>query len=49
MGIPALMTAEELLVLQPAHKPTELVRGVLIVREPAGSCVLSRGSSAGKI
>jgi Uma2 family endonuclease len=36
MAMPALVTAEELLVLQPAHKRTELVRGVMIVREPAG-------------
>ena len=29
-----LMTAEELLVQQPPHKSTELVRGRMIVREP---------------
>lgn len=33
---PALLTAEDLARLQPPHKRTELVRGVMIVREPAG-------------
>lgn len=32
----ALMTAEELLATSPPNKRTELVRGVLVVREPAG-------------
>ena len=31
------MTAEELLRTQAPHKRTELVRGMLVVREPAGS------------
>ncbi len=34
MYAPALMTADELLVLQPPDKSTELVRGRMIVREP---------------
>lgn len=34
--IPSLMTAEELLRLNLPNKRTELVRGVLVVREPAG-------------
>jgi Uma2 family endonuclease len=33
---PASVTAEELLALSMPHKRVELVRGVLIVREPAG-------------
>jgi Uma2 family endonuclease len=33
---PALMTADDLLRLQPPDKRTELVRGRMIVREPAG-------------
>lgn len=36
MTAPALMTAEELLHLNLPNKRTELVRGVLVVREPAG-------------
>ncbi len=36
MSLPAPMTAEELLELNIPDKRTELVRGVLIVREPAG-------------
>ena len=36
MPPPALMTAEQLLELNIPNKRTELVRGVLIVREPAG-------------
>jgi Uma2 family endonuclease len=32
----ALMTADDLLHLRVSHKRTELVRGVLVVREPAG-------------
>src|SRR5213078_3275399 len=34
---PPLMTADELLQTHVPHKRTELVRGVLVVREPAGS------------
>src|SRR5213595_31298 len=34
---PPLMTADELLRTHVPHKCTELVRGVLVVREPAGS------------
>ena len=34
MCAPALMTADELLVLQPPDKSTELLRGRMIVREP---------------
>jgi Uma2 family endonuclease len=34
---PATLTAEELLRLNLPHKRTELVRGALIVREPAGA------------
>ena len=34
--VPPLMTAEELLRLNLPNKRTELVRGVLVVREPAG-------------
>lgn len=36
MTSPGLMTAEELLHLNLPNKRTELVRGVLVVREPAG-------------
>ena len=36
MSQPAFMTAEELLHLNLPNKRTELVRGVLVVREPAG-------------
>jgi len=38
LGVPiaALMTADELLALSVPDKRTELVRGVLVVREPAG-------------
>jgi Uma2 family endonuclease len=36
MSTPALLTAEELLRLNLPNKRTELVRGVLVVREPAG-------------
>jgi Uma2 family endonuclease len=36
MSAPALMTAEDLLRLNLPNKRTELVRGVLVVREPAG-------------
>ena len=36
MNAEGTMTAEELLRLQPPHKRTELVRGRLVVREPAG-------------
>jgi Uma2 family endonuclease len=36
MTAPALLTAEDLLRLQPPDKRTELVRGRMIVREPAG-------------
>lgn len=36
MSQPALLTAEELLRLNLPDKRTELVRGVLLVREPAG-------------
>src|SRR5256885_15729737 len=35
-GMSPLMTAEELLQTNPPNKRTELVRGRLIVREPAG-------------
>ena len=34
--VPAQMTAEELLHLNLPNKRTELVRGILVVREPAG-------------
>src|SRR5213080_658178 len=34
---PPLMTADELLRTHTPHKRTELVRGMLVVREPAGS------------
>ena len=34
--VPPLMTAEELLRLNLPNKRTELVRGVLVIREPAG-------------
>lgn len=34
---PRLMTAEELLRNDIPHKSTELVRGVLVVREPPGA------------
>jgi Uma2 family endonuclease len=37
MSLAALMTADELLHLHIPNKCTELVRGVLIVREPPGS------------
>ena len=33
---PTMMTADELLTLDLPHKRTELVRGRLVVREPAG-------------
>ena len=36
MPDPALLTAEDLVRLQPPDKRTELVRGRMIVREPAG-------------
>src|SRR5688572_5787908 len=36
MTSPALLTADDLIRLQPPHKRTELVRGHMIVREPAG-------------
>jgi Uma2 family endonuclease len=36
MTSPALLTADDLVRLQPPHKRTELVRGRMIVREPAG-------------
>ena len=36
MSSPAFLTAEELLHLNLPNKRTELVRGVLVVREPAG-------------
>jgi Uma2 family endonuclease len=36
MTTPALVTADELRRLQPSDKRTELVRGRMIVREPAG-------------
>lgn len=36
MTAPALLTADDLARLQPPDKRTELVRGVIIVREPAG-------------
>lgn len=36
MTSPALLTADDLARLQPPNKRSELVRGVLIVREPAG-------------
>lgn len=36
MTSPALLTADDLLRLQPPDKHTELVRGVMIVREPPG-------------
>ena len=36
MVAPPLMTADELLRLHMPDKRTELVRGVLVVREPAG-------------
>ena len=36
MSSAALVTADELLVLSMPNKRTELVRGVLVVREPAG-------------
>ena len=36
MTTPALLTADDLLRLQPPDKRTELVRGRMIVREPAG-------------
>lgn len=36
MTSPALLTADDLIRFQPPHKRTELVRGHMIVREPAG-------------
>jgi Uma2 family endonuclease len=36
MSTPELLTAEQLLQMSIPHKRTELVRGVLVVREPAG-------------
>lgn len=36
MSPPALLTADDLLRRQPSDKHTELVRGVMIVREPPG-------------
>lgn len=36
MTSPALLTADDLRKLQPPDKRTELVRGVMIVREPGG-------------
>ena len=36
MTAPALLTADDLARLQPPDKRTELVRGVMVVREPAG-------------
>ncbi len=36
-----LLTAEELLHLSFPDKRTELVRGVLVVREPPGGCLTS--------
>ena len=36
MTAPALLTADDLVRLQPPHKRTELVRGRMIVRGPAG-------------
>ena len=36
MSSPALLTADDLMRLQPPDKRTELVRGRMIVREPAG-------------
>jgi len=36
MTTPALLTADDLMRLQPPDKRTELVRGQMIVREPAG-------------
>src|SRR5688572_3097029 len=36
MTAPALLTADDLMRLQPPHKRTELVRGQMIVREPPG-------------
>lgn len=36
MTSPALLTADDLMRLQPPDKRTELVRGHMIVREPAG-------------
>jgi Uma2 family endonuclease len=36
MAAPAPLTAEQLLGIQPRHKRVELVRGVMVVREPAG-------------
>lgn len=36
MALPLEVTAEQLLELSPPHKRTELVRGRMIVREPAG-------------
>src|SRR5436190_21641226 len=35
-SLPAPMTADELLRLQPPSKRVELVRGVMVVREPPG-------------
>jgi Uma2 family endonuclease len=36
MPVPALLTADDLMRLQPSDKRTELVRGQMIVREPPG-------------
>ena len=36
MSAPALLTADDLLQLPPTDKHTELVRGVMVVREPPG-------------
>ena len=36
MTQPALLTADDLMRLQPPDKHTELVRGVMVVREPPG-------------
>lgn len=36
MTSPALLTADDLMRLQPPHKRTELVRGRMMVREPTG-------------
>jgi Uma2 family endonuclease len=36
MTVPGLLTADDLLRQQPSDKRTELVRGVMVVREPPG-------------
>ena len=46
MGSQSLMTAEELLRNDVPHKSTELVRGVLVVREPPGTW---HGTLAGRL